>query len=160
MLFPSSARRPSYRHDRSRGVGACLHHRRSRLGRRMSLQHWIARRMASCCEIPRRVAVWCMRRWPAADPLTREIGEQLASGVVTPRALLSQPVYRDYFARALAAVECLDVHSIADCTAALAHTGHLTGDPKRDEVIAKAAQATSGLLGRRGETASYPHTRQ
>lgn len=101
-----------------------------------------------------------MRRWPAADPLTREIGEQLASGVVTPRALLSQPVYRDYFARALAAVECLDVHSIADCTAALAHTGHLTGDPKRDEVIAKAAQAISGLLGRRGETASYPHTRQ
>lgn len=80
--------------------------------------------------------------------------------MVTPRALLSQPVYRDYFARALAAVECLDVHSIADCTAALAHTGHLTGDPKRDEVIAKAAQATSGLLGRRGETASYPHTRQ
>ena len=96
----------------------------------------------------------------SGGPLTREIGEQLASGVVTPRALLSQPVYRDYFARALAAVECLDVHSIADCTAALAHTGHLTGDPKRDEVIAKAAQATSGLLGRRGETASYPHTRQ
>jgi hypothetical protein len=68
----------------------------------------------------------------SSDPMTREIGEQLLSGEVTPRELLQHAEYRRFLADSLTAARDFDLERLqADVTAARAE-GQLTGDPTQD----------------------------
>lgn len=62
------------------------------------------------------------------DPMTREIGEQLASGRVAPRELLSSPEYRAYFANALAKAEQMRPQDLIDAAHSLARRDRPTSD--------------------------------
>lgn len=69
----------------------------------------------------------------SADPLTRELGQQLHSGSIVPRDLLRRPEYREFVARGLAAAgEGLGLNELVSAAQAVAHDGQLTGDPQHD----------------------------
>ncbi|WP_422733855.1 hypothetical protein ACN26Y_28440 [Micromonospora sp. WMMD558] len=68
------------------------------------------------------------------DPIGREIAQQLRSGSVTPRDLLAVADYREFFSRARADAERLDLDALAASASALDHDELPTGDLDRDTV--------------------------
>ena len=66
------------------------------------------------------------------DPTGREIGRQLMSGAATPRELLAASAYREFFQRARADGERLDLDSLTATARQLADNRRLTGDLDRD----------------------------
>lgn len=65
------------------------------------------------------------------DPVTREIGEQLRTGV-RPHQLLTEPAYRQFLTDALATANRLDLDRLHDDADTAAEAGRLTGDLDRD----------------------------
>ncbi|MGS2616126.1 hypothetical protein ACVCAH_16620 [Micromonospora sp. LZ34] len=66
------------------------------------------------------------------DPIGREIGHQLRAGSVTPRDLLAVGDYREFFGRARAHAEQLDLDDLAASARVLADDAQLTGDLDHD----------------------------
>jgi hypothetical protein len=50
----------------------------------------------------------------SADPMLREMGEQLRDGLLTPRQLLSVPEYWETLRRGYDSLEAVDLDAIAD----------------------------------------------
>jgi hypothetical protein len=66
------------------------------------------------------------------DSLTREVGNQLLAGLVTPRQLLRSPEYRQFFTDSLAAAQRFDVRAIRADTESSGGLERLTGDLNHD----------------------------
>lgn len=78
------------------------------------------------------------------DPIGREIGQQLRSGNVTPQDLLALPDYQEYFSRARADAERLDLDELAASARTLADEEKVIGDLERDSAIGSTDPLPAG----------------